>query len=371
MTRSLSADDLRAVRLRAQLLAGGPAGSVGAAVLRLCGVQAQSAPAARLTVRARTRGLTAADVDRAGDAERTVVRTWAMRGTLHMVPAADARWLVELLGPVFLRAGRRRRRQLDLDDGVCERGLRSIETVLTGSAPLTRAQLVERIAGEGVRIDPRSQAPAHLIAYAALRGLICRGPGLARDEPTYVLLDAWVGPSPGRDRDDALGELARRYLRGYGPATTADFATWSGLPAAGVRRAFGLLGSDVVEVDVPGGRALARADADLEPPADRPLRLLGPFDGYLLGYRGRDLILDPSHRRRIQAGGGIIRPAVLAGGRVVGGWRLDRRGGRATVVVEPFTALPPDSGDGLRAEADDVGRFLGCRVDLRVRAADG
>src|SRR5689334_8081193 len=118
-------DDVRAQRLHAQLLAGPPAADVVGAVDRLVGVQAQSMPPARLAIRARTRGLTAADVDAA-----PLVRTWVMRGTLHLVPAADAEWLVALLGPVFRAAYRGRRARLGLDEATCERALPAIERIL-------------------------------------------------------------------------------------------------------------------------------------------------------------------------------------------------------------------------------------------------
>jgi hypothetical protein len=250
MTRSLSTDALRALRLRAQLLASEPALGVREAVARVVAVQAQAAQPARLAVRARTGGLVAADVDRAANTERDVVRSWALRGTLHMVAAADLRWMVGLLGPVFVKAGKRRREQLGLDERTCQRALAAIEKVLKGSRPLTRAELVERIADEGVRIDPRTQAPPHLLGYAANQGLICRGPDAERGEPTYVLLDEWVPAAPPRDRDDALAELARRYLAGHGPAGVRDFIAWSGLPATDARLAWRLLGHELAPVVV-------------------------------------------------------------------------------------------------------------------------
>ncbi|MQA87399.1 MAG: winged helix DNA-binding domain-containing protein [Streptosporangiales bacterium] len=361
MRRTLSADELRALRLRAQRLAGQPARDVRSAVTRAGGLQAQAAGPARLAARVRTAGLTADDVDRACDVDRAVVRTWAMRGTLHMVPATNVRWMVGLLGPVFARAGRRRRERLGLDDRTCERGLAAIEKVLRDSAPLTRGRLVERIADEGVRIDAATQAPAHLVAYAAMRGLICRGPNVGSDEPTYVLLDDWVDDRGRLGRDEALAELARGYLAGYGPATVHDFLTWSGLPAADGKKAFALISDEIVDVEADGTAMSALSSTELDAAGEIQPRLLGHFDALLLGYRGRDLVLDPAYGRRIQAGGGFIRPAVLVGGRVVGTWRLDRRGNRLAVVAEPFGGLPRDGRDGLRAEAEDVGRFLGFR----------
>jgi hypothetical protein len=368
--RSLTADRVRALRARAQLLAGPPARGVLAAVAGVGAVQAQATPAARLAVRARTRGLSASDVDGAC-AGREVVRTWAMRGTLHMVPAADVRWMVAMLGPGYVRAAARRRAQLGLDNVTCERGMAALRDILTGSPPLTRAELVARLAEAGVRLDPKSQAPPHLLLVAAGRGLVCRGPDGERDEPTYVLLDAWTSGVDADEPADPRAELARRYLRGYAPATVADFGTWSGLPAADARAAFAALDRELVPVDAAGTDAvtLAVTLAGMPPAgaAAQTPRLLGPFDPYLLGYRDRGLVLDDRHAGRIAAGG-LIHPAVLVGGRVVGRWRLARKGATATVTVEPFDALPPDSHDALRAEADDIGRFLG---GVRVAFAPG
>ncbi len=350
-TPVLTEDDVRAHRMRAQLLAGPPASTVDAAVARLAGVQAQSWDPARLAVRARTSGLTAADVD--GDPG--LVRTWAMRGTLHLIRAADLRWMVELLGPVFRRADRRRREQLGLDEAACERALPAIERVLTGAGPLTRAALVERLAGEGVRIDPTTQAPAHLMLFAATSGLICRGPG-----DTYVLCQDRLRTVRSYRPDDPVAELARRYLAGYQPASAADFATWSGLPAATARQGFAAVRDETVGVDAAGEPARMLTLAEPVPPVPR---LLGHWDALLLGYQHRRLILDAAHARKVQAGGGFIQPTVIVGGRVAGTWRLER-GKRAKLTIEPFGRLPRGSRDGLRAEAEDIGRFLG--IDLTL-----
>lgn len=366
MATALSATDLVARRMHAQLLAGKPAADLVAAVARVVGVQAQAAPPARLAVRARTRGKTAADVDRASGENRSVVRTWAMRGTLHMLPARDTAWLVDLLGPVHLAKGKRRRDQLGLDDRTCERALDALAKLLSAAEPLPRADIVERLADHGVRLDAKSQAPAHLLLYAANQGAICRGPDLAGDEPTYVPMAEWLGEhakNPFRDREQALTELARRYLAGYGPASSADFANWSGLPRADCARAFDGVDATEVGCDAAPGTLLAPAggrSAD----GELPVRLLGHFDTLLLGYASRDLLLDSAHAKQVQAGGGFIQPTVLVDGRVVGVWNLDRA--KSKVVVQPFQTLPRGSRDGLQAEVEDVGRFLGERLSLAV-----
>jgi DNA glycosylase AlkZ-like len=376
-----TADQVRRARMRAQLLTGRRPRSAAEVVRALGGLQAQDTPASRLAVRPRSSGLDAEAVRRACNRDRSVVRTWAMRGTLHMVAAEDAGWLVGLLGPASAAAGRRRRLQLGLDDRLLGRALEVLPAVLAGG-PLSRAELVRALAAKGVEVDRDGQAPAHLVGYAALTGLVCRGPDLDGDEASYVLLEDWVGKGrsgPGGRRgpehralegEDALAELTRRYLAGHGPAAPEDLAAWSGLPIGRARHGFELVAGELAEVELDGrrlwgpkGARAPRAPARAEGPV---VRLLGRFDDYLLGWRGRDLILDPRFASRIQAGGGWIHPAVVVDGRVAGTWRARRAGGRLEVAVEPFGRLPAGARPGLEAEAADLGRFLGAEAVLRL-----
>jgi len=368
MPRPLSDGQVLSLRMRSQWLTGRRATDVRDVVGHMGGLQAQAAAPARLAVRPRGAGLDARAVTRACNEERSVVRTWAMRGTLHMVAADDVGWLVALLGPRFAAADRRRRLQLGLDEGVRARGLEAIGEVLAGGRPRTRAELVRELAGKGVAIDAEGQAPAHLVAYAAMRGLVCRGPDLPGDEPTYVLLKDWVGARPELDLEAALAELARRYVGAYGPAGAADLAAWSGIPLGQARRGLELVTGELEEVEVAGERAWVAGGVEPDVPGveDPCVRLLGQFDAYLLGYRSRELALPSRFARRIQAGGGLIQPAVVVDGRVVGTWRQRRGGRRLTVTVEPFERLDRAILPGLEAEAADVGRFLGTETALAV-----
>jgi len=358
-------DQVRRARMRAQLLTGRRPRSAAEVVGALGGLQALDTPASRLAVRPRSAGLDAEAVRRACDQDRSVVRTWVMRGTLHMVAAGDAGWLVGLLGPIFLAAGRRRRLQLGLDDRLLGRAMEALPAVLAGG-PLSRAELVRALAAKGVKVNPEGQAPAHLVGSAALSGLVCRGPDLDGDEASYVLLEDWIGNGRSREGDDALAELARRYLAGHGPAAPEDLAAWSGLPIGRARLGFELVEGELAEVEL-DGRQLWAPKGGRAPRAQGPVvRLLGRFDDYLLGWRGRDLILDPRFARRIQAGGGWIHPAVMVDGRVAGTWRSRRAGARLDLTVEPFGRLPRGTRPGLEAEAADLGRFLGAEAVLRL-----
>ena len=367
MTSSLSEDQLRRLRLRSQRLTGERPGDVHAVVRGVGGLQAQETRAARLAVRPRSAGLDAEAVRRACNLERSVVRTWAMRGTLHMVAAEDVGWLVGLLGPGFSAAGRRRRLQLGLDDELCARALPAIRELLAAAGPLPRAELVERLAGAGVAVDPAGQAPAHLVGYAAMQGLVCRGPDLEGDEPSYVLLEDWVGRQPALAPDAALAELVRRYLGGHGPASPRDLAAWAGIPLGRAEHGFQLVAGELRELDAAGEPAwVLTGSPDLPEDGDPGVRLLPHFDAWLLGWRGRERILEPGFARRVQAGGGWIHPTVVVDGRVAGTWRLRRTGDRLTVAVAPFRRLAPELLPGLRAETADVGRFLGAEATLTV-----
>ncbi|WP_162292956.1 winged helix DNA-binding domain-containing protein [Actinophytocola xinjiangensis] len=319
------------------------------AVARVVGVQAQDLRASRLAVRVRTVGLTSADVDVAVR-ERAVVRTWAMRGTLHMVDAADYFWVNDALGAYFAQRGAGRRRQLGLDDALLERAAGRLEVELR--KPLTRPELVERLE---LPIDPTGQAPAHLLAWAANVGLVCRGPEGPGDEPTYVLVREWLGPRP--DVRDSLVTLARRYLAAYGPATAEDLAAWSGLPVTRVRP-----GLDAVGVRTADG---VYATGDDRTPLDdgsSRVRLLGHFDAYLLGYRGRDLAVPAELRRRVQTGGGFVMPTVLVDGQVVGTWRpVSTKNG---LLIDVTGETP----GGIGNEVADIGRFLGVHTALTTTA---
>ncbi len=370
MAISLSDVQVRLLRMRAQRLTpqSADATSVAQAVKELCGIQAQDALAATLAVRARSTGLFAADVERARVQERTVVRTWGQRGTLHLLATEDLGWLLPFLGPVFVAAGRQRRAELGLDEDTCARGIRIIRNILANQGPLTRAELVEQLAAHDLRLE--GQARPYLLQRAALEGIICLGPD-RRAEPTYVLLSDWVGQEHRGhplSQEAAYTKLTRRYLNAYGPATPKDQATWSGMPLSKIRAAWQHIADQLIEVEVTGSPAwmLKTCAAWLdEPPAHVPIvRLLAGFDLYLLGYQDRDLAVPRQHAKRINAGGGILHPVLLVDGRVVGTWKSKKN--HLDVVVEPFDQLAPEVHQGVEAEVADLARFLGVQAALHV-----
>jgi hypothetical protein len=368
----LTNDQVRMLRLRAQRLAGQhphTKTSVAHLVRDLGGIQAQDAQAARLALRVRSVGLVAADVEYARVQECSIVRTWGMRGTLHLLATEDSGWLLPLLGPVFIAGNRRRRVELGLDEDTCARGIQIIRDVLSSQGALTRDELVERIAAYGLRLA--GQARPHLLARAAMEGVICFGPD--RDgEPTYVLLSDWL---EHKDRTPALpevaahAELTRRYLGAYGPATPRDQAAWSGLPMSQTRAAWQHIADQLLEVEVAGSPAwMLKTDVDRlyeQPPPAQVVRLLPSFDTYLLGYQNRDLVVPPQYAKLINAGGGMLHPTLLADGRALGTWRSKRQKDHLEVQVEAFEPLPPEISAGVETEVSDLARFLEVKISLR------
>jgi len=282
-------------------------------VRSICGFNAQSVPAMKLSLRARIRGLEQADIEKAIACDKTLVRTWAMRGTLHLLDARDARWLVSSVAPSAIARGRRRREDLGLDPGTLAQGLDDMRAVLGRAGPLTRRELAKRLVAKGLPIDAGGQAPIHLIAYAALQGLLCLGPE-CDGEPTYVLVDRWIGKGSGGKPSPDLTALVGRYLRGYGPADAADFAAWAGVTVADARSAFGL------------ARGTDRAGGTGGRPGGRRMAL--PTQGQTPRDRGASVRTVQRQGRRPGLGRGGRRRAFLRNGRL-----LDRAQCRSAPAV--------------------------------------
>ena len=315
-------------RLVAQLLAGTPARSVRAVAERLLAIQAQDPLGARLAVRARSRGLTAAEVDRALD-ERECVVSWLNRGTLHLVLAEDWPWLHALTAPGQKAGNARRLAQEGVPPGKADRGVRAVTKAL-GDGPLTRKELREHVARAGVRVE--GQALVHVLMLATLRGHCVRGPMKGREQ-AFVLVKDWLPEAKPLDRDTALAELGRRYLAGHGPADERDLAKWSGLPLRDTRA------------------ALRDARQPRRQGREAPPRLLGPYDPLLLGWASRaDVVGDDS--RTLVTDNGLFRPFALAGGEAVATWKVGDG-------LTPFRAIPAKDRTALDEDAKDVARFLG------------
>jgi hypothetical protein len=299
-------------------------------------VQAQDVRAAGLALRSRVPGLRRADVDGSG-----LIRTWTVRGTVHLIDPSDWPWLQAAVGV-------RNRDRFDIE--MRKRGDHDVAVAMLGDLvavlrerPLSRAGLLAELAARG-HPGLGQRAINVLMPWAAAQGLVAGLPDgryRAAEPPTAV------------DPELALATLARRYLAGYGPATAADLASWSGLPLGTARRALAAL----ADTETAGELLALAGTLEAAPPPAPPALLLAAFDTTMLGYRTRSPLVAPPDDRRILPGGGMLRPAVLIDGLAAGTWSLAARGSRRTVAIDWFRD-PADSAD-LRAEQVSVERFLG------------
>jgi hypothetical protein len=334
-----------AQRISAQGLSGPALKDPVAVAERLLAVQGQDPRGARLAIRARTAGLTAADVDRALSEDRSLLITWLNRGTLHLVRSEDYLLLHSLTTPPLMTSSATRLRQNGVSPAAAERGVETIERALSDEGPLTRPQLRERLDSAGV--PTAGQALVHLLFLTTLRGIAVRGP-MVGGEHAYALTRDWLGPQKPVDRDAALAELARRYLVGHGPADDRDLARWAGLPLRDSRAGLAAIGSELVE------REDGLVDLAKRPPAEPlpPPRLLGAFDPLLLGWTSREEIVGP-HKMLVTING-IFRPFALVDGRAVSTWRF--RAGKVT--IEHLGEVTKKAAAALEADGREVERYL-------------
>ncbi|MEV6368841.1 winged helix DNA-binding domain-containing protein [Micromonospora musae] len=335
----LTASEALALRMSSLLLGPRPGphpGTVAEVVEWFGAMQAQDVASGIWSLGARLPALTLTDVQAALE-RREALRTWPMRGTVHLVPARDARWMLELTGVRSLPAAATRRAALGLDEADADRAVEVLGSALAGGR-LTRSRCVETLNAAGIGTD--GQRGYHLLWYASVRGVTCVAPNIGTEQ-TFALLDEWA-PDPLRpERDEALALLARRYVRSHGPVTAREFAGWTGLTLTDARRGFAAAGDTLTAVTVDGEEMLvdgALLDATPAPVDD--VRVLPGFDEYLLGYKDRALMLDPAHRDAIIPGNnGIFQPTIVSGGRVVGTWRRTIGKTRVKVGVTPLAEL--------------------------------
>lgn len=334
-------------RLAAQLLTGEPAPSADDVVHRLLAVQAQDQRGARLSVRSRSRGVRAQDVESALGQERSMVITWLNRGTLHLICADDYWWLHPLTAPQQTVANQRRLHQEGVSTAQAEKGV-DVITEAVAAGPQSREQIRDHL--QRARLPIAGQALPHYLIAASLAGRVVQGPvGGARSQ--FVPVAGWLGPAPDPlAKPEALARLARRYLAGHAPASPEDLAKWAGITLGDARRGFNMIIDETVPVGE-GLRGLA-AEGDDGPPPLPPPRLLGPFDPLLHGWASREMFV--GRHRTVVTTNGLFRPFALVDGRAVALWSL--AGG--TVSIRPLELLRPSVVEALRREAGSVLDFL-------------
>jgi hypothetical protein len=313
-------------------------------------MQGQDYAGAKWSFGVRLPGITDEDMEQALTAGR-ILRTWALRGTLHYVAPADIHWLVGLIAPRQIAANARRYKELELDEPTLARSTTLIAEALQGGKPLTRSELFAIL--EENHLSTAGQRGVYMLQRAALERLIYQGP-MRRNVTTFLALRE----GKTRPKDEALAELARRYFTSRGPATLADFTHWSGLPISEARAGLASLKSELVEERIDGQVYCLSPEAVKAP--ERSLYLLPGFDEYVLGYRDRSAVLEAQFANAICPGGnGMFMATMVSEGRIIGTWKRTIKPKVVEIAFNPFRPLYADERGVLDEAAARFGAFLG------------
>ena len=355
--------DILLTRLRNQQILAPPMRKPADVVSRLCAMQAQDYPGVLWSVGLRMQSATMAGI-RQSLAEGQVIRTWLLRGTLHLTTPEDVRWILRLTGPRVIAGNAGRHRQLGLSADDFTRSREVLKRELEGGGALTRDEVFRALGNAGISTE--GQRGYHLLAGAGLSGLICFGAPRGKQQ-TFVLLDEWAPEEISDDKDDPAARLAGRYFEGHGPALPEDFAWWSGLSLSAARAGIKKSGSRLVSFTAGGREYFEVAGEDTIPAGSRGNAVLLPgFDEYIVGYRNRSDIISPEPGGRGKTGGnGMMLPVLVVDGSVAGTWRREAGTRSIIITLKPFQ----DSGTAQRylieEAAERYGRFVELPISVR------
>ena len=338
-------------------------------VSQIGGLQAQVMSAAELALFARVNNIFPSTVQDALWQDRTLVKTWVNRGTLHLVTAADFPVYVAALSTLRHFESQSWQKYYGVSLEELHLLMDGLQVVLTDSG-MTRERLADSIAEHMKTPTLRTHLLSGwggLLKPAAFRGHLCYGPSEGQNV-TFVRPTAWIGEWEPIDSDEALKEIARRFLAAYAPATTDEFARWIGLPVSQAKRTFKNLGDEIEKVNTNGWEAwmLASSLKQLESvTASNIVRLLPLFDPYTIAVaKHYQFIMPPEYKALVYRNQGWISAVVLVNGRFEGVWEMDKQSNRTIITIKMFDSLTKAVGTGIEAEAQRIGKFLDSEIEL-------
>jgi hypothetical protein len=352
---------ISARRLYNQLLAGSGANTPHDVVARLTAVQSQDYLGALWAVGQRMHDPDEKVIERAL-ADRSIVRTWPMRGTLHFMAAEDVRWILGLLGARMLpRHAARLERDFGITTAVLRRSRVAVKESLQGGTQLSRPELYARLEKE--RIAKSADVGLHIVWHLAHEGLICFGPRRGKQQ-TFVLLDEWLPAREPMSEDDALSELARRYFIGHGPATFADFVWWSGLPATLAKKGLESAAPHLAHEEI-DGKTYWFLPPGKERASAAKVHLLPPFDEFTVGYRDRTDVRDPMCANHLDAGFGMLQAVIVVNGMVSGTWKRVLNRNHVHITASLFRPLKRNEKRDLEEACERYRQFIGA-ADVQI-----
>jgi hypothetical protein len=326
----------------------------------VCGIHAQVQSAAELQLWARVEAVSRDEIREALWQDRSLVRTWCMRGTLHLLTAEDLTLYVAALRQHDRWWKGAWLRMIGMDETELRATLAAIRDAL-GARPITREQLAEKVAA---KVGPKGRDRmmsgwGEMLKPAAFHGYLCSGPPSGQSV-RFVRPDRWIEDWDVPEAEEAWGEIVRRYFSAYGPATREEFARWWGMQPAPAGRVIRASATQLTEVQIEGQRAwaLSKERALRKSRRGETLRLLPAFDVYVAATRPRASLVDPRFEDLVFRKAGWISPVVVVDGWIKGVWKHERSAGSVEVTVQPFERFSTSQRKKIGAEVDRLGHFL-------------
>jgi hypothetical protein len=341
------------------------------AVTRTGGIQAQVMSAAELALFTRVEGLSPQNVRSALWQDRTLLKTWAMRGTLHLLSARELPFYVAARDWHVTPAWSNYFAEFGLTTSAQQESFLSAIPHVLEQGPLTRQQLAEAVAKQTgiaqVRDFILSESWGSPLKPSAYRGDLCFGPGHGQNV-TFVNPKMWVGTWQSVEPEQALKHIAQLYLQAYGPATPEDFARWWGGTITQAKKLFKLMSNELVEVEVEGWRAFALCST-LEPmqrlEVPETIHLLPLFDAYTIGMpRDHEPLLAQTYKSQVFRPQGWISAVVLVNGSIQGVWNSTSRRSQTIVKVRLFCSSTASIRKGIEAEVERLSDFFKTKLSL-------
>lgn len=318
-------------------------------------IQAQDYPSSKWAIGLRVPGSTDQTIEET-IAKGKIVRSWLMRGTLHITTGEDIHWILDLLAPRIIKSTAGRNRQLELDEATFSKSNNLLSRLLHGGKQISRDELSKIFEKEG--ISTKGQRFYHLLHRAALEKLICFGTKQG-NQFSFVLLDNVVNHHKPKTRQEALGELTKRYFQSRGPATLEDFVWWSGLTKTDAREGLGSIKSIVIKENILGQNYYVMVNEEAPKSLSHATFLLPAFDEYVLAYRDRSAILATKNSKQVVSKNGIFYPVILHNGKVPGTWRRTLKKDQMNIEINPFEKLTKATMDKIHEAAEAFGLFTG------------
>jgi hypothetical protein len=347
----MTTSQLLQIRLHNQQFTHNQFGTAGEVVEWFGAVQAQDYLGALWSIGMRIPGSIESEIEKA-TVDKTIIRTWPMRGTLHFVSPKDIRWMLKHLatrvqskvGSVFRKEG--------LDEKQFTKAMKIWEKALVGGKALTRDEMYDAL--EKGKLSSKGIRGLLMLGYAAQEGLICFGARQGKQQ-TLVLLDEWI-PKTEKDltKEEAYKRLAEIYVRSHGPVLVDDLSWWSGLTKTDAKSAINSISDQLVSEEVEGKTYW------FFPPAQqinsKPVcALLPTYDEFGVAYKDRAPII---HKTDLKQVGGYFTSGIMHNGKITGVWRRELAKEIVDIEIKPFAKYSPSQKKSVTSTIRAYSKFL-------------